>query len=402
MAHRRHSLSGEEETPLAKRDYYEVLGVERGASEAEIKSAYRRLAKKYHPDLNPGDKEAEAAFKEVNEAYEVLSDDQRRARYDQFGHEDPTAGGNYGSYTTYTGGSGFEDIFETIFGSGGFGGFGGGSAQRSNGPERGNDLRYNLTVSFEEAVFGCKKEINIARNENCDSCGGTGAKPGTSPVTCDQCHGTGTVTRVQQTMLGSMRTSAPCPKCGGEGKIISDPCPKCGGKGTVRRQRTITVTIPAGIDNGQALTLRGEGEPGKRGGPSGDLYVAISVRPHRKFRRDGVNLYSEMNISFAQAALGDELNIETLKESVKETIPEGTQPDTVLRVRGQGVPVLRNPSQRGDLFVTLKIEVPKRLNEKQRMSLKLFDEAMGGKVAGNNRGDNFRKSVKEFFDKFKD
>ena len=402
MAHRRHSLSGEEETPLAKRDYYEVLGVERGASEAEIKSAYRRLAKKYHPDLNPGDKEAEAAFKEVNEAYEVLSDDQRRARYDQFGHEDPTAGGNYGSYTTYTGGSGFEDIFETIFGSGGFGGFGGGSAQRSNGPERGNDLRYNLTISFEEAVFGCKKEINIARNENCDNCGGTGAKPGTSPVTCDQCHGTGTVTRVQQTMLGSMRTSAPCPKCGGEGKIISDPCPKCGGKGTVRRQRTITVTIPAGIDNGQALTLRGEGEPGKRGGPSGDLYVAISVRPHRKFRRDGVNLYSEMNISFAQAALGDELNIETLKESVKETIPEGTQPDTVLRVRGQGVPVLRNPSQRGDLFVTLKIEVPKRLNEKQRMSLKLFDEAMGGKVAGNNRGDNFRKSVKEFFDKFKD
>lgn len=401
MAHRRHSLSGEEETPLAKRDYYEVLGVERGASEAEIKSAYRRLAKKYHPDLNPGDKEAEAAFKEVNEAYEVLSDDQRRARYDQFGHEDPTAGGNYGSYTTYTGGSGFEDIFETIFGSGGFGGFGG-SARQNNGPERGNDLRYNLTINFEEAVFGCKKEINIARNENCDNCGGTGAKPGTSPVTCDQCHGTGAVTRVQQTMLGSMRTSAPCPKCGGEGKIISDPCPKCGGKGTVRRQRTITVTIPAGIDNGQALTLRGEGEPGKRGGPSGDLYVAISVRPHRKFRRDGVNLYSEMNISFAQAALGDELSIETLKESVRETIPEGTQPDTVLRVRGQGVPSLRNPSQRGDLFVTLKVEVPKRLNEKQRMALKLFDDAMGGKAAGSNRGDSFRKSVKEFFDKFKD
>lgn len=387
---------------MAKRDYYEVLGVERGASEAEIKSAYRRLAKKYHPDLNPGDKEAEAAFKEVNEAYEVLSDDQRRARYDQFGHEDPTAaGGNYGSYTTYTGGSGFEDIFETIFGSGGFGGFGG-SARQNNGPERGNDLRYNLTINFEEAVFGCKKEINIARNESCDNCGGTGAKPGTSPVTCDQCHGTGTVTRVQQTMLGSMRTSAPCPKCGGEGKIIADPCPKCGGKGTVRRQRTITVTIPAGIDNGQALTLRGEGEPGKRGGPSGDLYVAISVRPHRRFRRDGVNLYSEMNISFAQAALGDELNIETLKESVRETIPEGTQPDTVLRVKGQGVPVLRNPSQRGDLFVTLKVEVPKRLNEKQRMALKLFDEAMGGRASGANRGENFRKYVKEFFDKFKD
>lgn len=386
---------------MAKRDYYEVLGVERGASEAEIKSAYRRLAKKYHPDLNPGDKEAEAAFKEVNEAYEVLSDDQRRARYDQFGHEDPTAGG-YGGYSSYGGGAGgFEDIFETIFGGGGFGGFGG-SARQNNGSVRGNDLRYNLTINFEEAVFGCKKEINIARNENCDQCGGSGAKPGNSPVTCDQCHGTGQVTRVQQTMLGSMRTSAPCPKCGGEGKIISDPCPKCSGKGTIRRQRTITVTIPAGIDNGQALTLRGEGEPGKRGGGAGDLYVAISVRPHRKFRRDGVNLYSEMNISFAQAALGDELDIETLKEPVKETITEGTQPGQVIRVKGQGVPTLRNPSQRGDLFVTLKVEVPKRLNEKQRMALKLFDEAMGGKTAGANRGDNFRKSVKEFFDKFKD
>ncbi|MGI5885670.1 MAG: DnaJ C-terminal domain-containing protein, partial [Candidatus Spyradocola sp.] len=198
--------------------------------------------------------------------------------------------------------------------------------------------------------------------------------------------------------------TAPCPKCGGEGKIISDPCPKCGGKGTVRRQRTITVTIPAGIDNGQALTLRGEGEPGRRGGPAGDLYVAISVRPHRKFRRDGQNLYSEMNISFAQAALGDEVEIETLQTPVKETIPEGTQPGHVLRVRGQGVPSLRTPTQRGDLFVTLKVEVPKRLNEKQRMALRLFDEAMGGKAPtpGTNRGDNWKKSVKEFFDKFKD
>ena len=385
---------------MAKRDYYEVLGVERGASDAEIKSAYRRLAKKYHPDLNPGDKEAEAAFKEVNEAYEVLSDDQKRARYDQFGHEDPTmGGGGYGGYS-YGGGGGFEDIFETIFGGGGFGGFGGGSARQNNGPVRGDDLRYNLTISFEEAVFGCKKEINITRNENCDTCGGTGAKPGTQPVTCDQCHGTGTVTQVRQTMLGAMRTQAPCPKCGGEGKIISDPCTKCNGKGTVRRSRTITVTIPAGIDNGQALTLRGEGEPGKRGGGAGDLYVAISVRPHRKFRRDGVNLYSEMNISFAQAALGDELSIETLQEPVKETLSEGTQPDHVLRVKGQGVPYLRNPSQRGDLFVTLKVEVPKRLNEKQRMALKLFDEAMGGKV--NGTGSGFKNAVKDFFDKFKD
>ena len=387
---------------MAIRDYYEALGVERGASQAEIKSAYRKLAKKYHPDLNPGDKQAEAAFKEVNEAYEVLSDDQRRARYDQFGHEDPTAaGGSYGTYTTYTGGAGgFDDIFESIFGS--FGGFGGGARQAQNGPVRGDDLRYNLTISFEEAVFGCKKEISITRDENCDACGGTGAKPGTSPKTCDQCRGTGQVTRIQQTMLGSMRTSAPCPKCGGTGKIITDPCQKCGGKGTVRRQRSITVTVPAGIDNGQALTLRGQGEPGRRGGPAGDLYIAINVRPHRKFRRDGVNLYSEMNISFAQAALGDELDIETLKGSVKETIAEGTQPGQVIRVRGEGVPSLRNPSQRGDLFVTLKVEVPRRLNERQKMALRLFDEAMGGKASGASRGDNWKKSVKEFFDKFKD
>jgi len=388
---------------LAKRDYYEVLGVERGASADEIKSAYRRLAKKYHPDLNPGDKKAEEAFKEVGEAYEVLSDDQRRARYDQFGFEDPASGGAGG----YGGGfeGGFGDIFETIFGSGGFGGFGGfggGSQRQSNGPVPGDDIRYNLTLTFEEAVFGCKKEITVTRNENCDTCSGTGAKPGTSPKTCDTCHGTGTVTRVQQTMLGSMRTSAPCSKCGGTGKIISDPCGKCGGKGTVRRQRTITVTVPAGIDNGQALTLRGEGEPGRRGGQAGDLYVAVNVRPHRKFKRDGVNLYSDMNISFAQAALGNELSIETLKEPVKETIPEGTQTGTTIRVRGQGVPILRSPSQRGDLFVTLTVDVPKHLNEKQRMALRLFDEAMGGNASGVQKGDSFRKNVKDFFEKFKD
>ena len=267
---------------------------------------------------------------------------------------------------------------------------------------RGDDLRYNLTINFEEAIFGCKKEISITRDEACDTCGGSGAKPGTSPKTCDQCHGTGQVTRIQQTMLGSMRTSSPCPKCGGTGKIITDPCPKCGGKGTIRRQRSITVTIPAGIDNGQALTLRGQGEPGQRGGPAGDLYIAITVRPSRKFRRDGANLYSEMTISFAQAALGDEVEIETLKGSVKETIAEGTQPGQVIRVRGEGVPSLRNPSQRGDLFVTLKVEVPKRLNERQRMALRLFDEAMGGRASGASRGDNWKKSVKEFFDKFKD
>lgn len=385
-----------------KRDYYEVLGVEKNATPEQIKKAYRKLAKKYHPDMNPGDDEAANKFKEVNEAYEVLSDEDKKAKYDQFGFDglDPNfgAGGFGGGF----GGFDFGDILSSVFGGGGFGGFGGSTRQAQNGPVRGNDLRYNLTISFEEAVFGCKKEINIARDENCEQCGGTGAKPGTSPKTCDQCHGTGQVTRIQQTMLGSMRTASPCPKCGGTGQVIPDPCPKCGGKGTVRRQRSITVTIPAGIDNGQALTLRGQGEPGKRGGGAGDLYVAISVRPHRKFRRDGANLYSEMNISFAQAALGDELTIETLQEPVKQTITEGTQPGQVLRVKGQGVPSLRNPSQRGDLFVTLNVEVPKRLNEKQRMALRLFDDAMGGKTAGANRGEGFKKSVKEFFDKFKD
>ena len=367
-----------------KRDYYEVLGVAKGASEDEIKKAYRQLAKKYHPDLNPGDKDAEAKFKEVNEAYEVLSDKDKRARYDQFGHAgvDPNFGGGAGGGSPFQGGFDFTDIFDSFFG----GGFGGGARRANpNAPRRGSDVQANIAISFEEAAKGCKKTVTYSQID-----------------TCDQCHGTGQVTRIQQTMLGSMRTSSPCPKCGGTGKVITDPCPKCGGKGTIRRQRSITVTIPAGIDNGQALTLRGQGEPGQRGGPAGDLYIAITVRPSRKFRRDGANLYSEMTISFAQAALGDEVEIETLKGSVKETIAEGTQPGQVIRVRGEGVPSLRNPSQRGDLFVTLKVEVPKRLNERQRMALRLFDEAMGGKASGASRGDNWKKSVKEFFDKFKD
>lgn len=372
---------------MAKRDYYEVLGVEKGASEAEIKSAYRKLAKKYHPDLNPGDKVAEANFKEVNEAYETLSDPQRRQRYDQFGFEEPGMGGGYGAGGF---GGGFAgsvgDIFEDLFGGAFGGGFGfGGGARQQNGPERGADLRYNISLNFEDAVFGCKKEITIVRNEECSACHGSGAKAGTQPKTCQQCHGTGQVTQVQSTAFGRFQTTRPCPACKGEGTIIEQPCEKCGGRGTERRQRVITVTVPAGIDQGQMLTLRGEGEPGRKGGPSGDLYIGIDIKPHRDFKRDGQTLYAEKTISFAQAALGGEIEIPVLRgDPVKETLYEGTQPGTVLRVRGQGVPALRGGA-RGDLLVTLKVEVPKRLNEKQRQALKAFDEAMGGKAGGGKK-----------------
>ena len=292
-----------------------------------------------------------------------------------------------------------NDIFGSFFG----GGFSSGrSGRASNAPTRGDDIGARVFISFEEAAFGCKKEISFERTEKCASCGGSGAKKGSKPETCPTCGGSGQVRVNQRTPFGVMQSVRTCDACGGKGKLVKDPCPDCRGNGYVRRKKTLEVSIPAGIDNGQALTLRGQGEPGQRGGPAGDLYIAITVRPSRKFRRDGANLYSEMTISFAQAALGDEVEIETLKGSVKETIAEGTQPGQVIRVRGEGVPSLRNPSQRGDLFVTLKVEVPKRLNERQRMALRLFDEAMGGKASGASRGDNWKKSVKEFFDKFKD
>lgn len=370
---------------MAKRDYYEVLGVEKGASDAEIKSAFRKLAKQYHPDLNPGNAEAEAKFKEANEAYEVLSDAQRRARYDQFGHEDPAAGAGGGGYSYGGFSGGFGDIFEDLFG-GAFGGFGGGGAQRaSNGPARGSDLRYNMTLAFEEAVFGVKKDITITRNENCDACSGTGAKAGTSPVTCSTCHGSGQVTQVQNTAFGRFQTSRPCPDCHGEGKIIKEPCSKCSGKGTLRKPRKITVNIPAGIDEGQVLTLRGEGEPGKRGGPTGDLYIAIAIKPNAKFRRDGQTLYTKIDISFATAALGGTVEIPVLQGApVTETLYEGTQPGTVIRIKEQGVPALRT-NKRGDLLVTLNVEVPRKLNDKQREALKAFDDAMGGKAGGKKK-----------------
>ena len=372
----------------AKRDYYEVLGVSKTASADEIKKAYRQLAKKLHPDVNPGDKEAEAKFKEVNEAYEVLSDDQKRARYDQFGHEDPTmGGGGYGGFGGFdaSGFGGFGDIFSEFFG----GGAGGGARQR--GPVQGNDLRYDLTLTFEEAAKGCSKDMNVVRDEKCPTCGGSGAKPGTSPVTCPNCHGSGQVVMTQQTMLGAMRVSRVCPNCHGEGKIIKDACPKCSGRGKVRSTKRITLKVPAGIDNGQIITMRGQGESGERGGPACDLQVFITVRPHKYFKRKDYDLYCEVPISFTQATLGCEVDVPTLDQPVKYTVPEGTQPGTVFRIKGAGIQNLHGAGK-GDLYVTMEVEVPRKLTEKQKDLLRQFDESTTGR--------EYEKK-KSFFEKMK-
>ena len=362
-----------------KRDYYEVLGVEKGASEDEIKKAYRKLAKANHPDLHPGDKECEERFKEINEAYEVLSDPDKRAKYDQFGHAafDPSAGGpggagfgGFGGFGDIFGG-GFGDIFGDIFG----GGFGGGQTQRS-GPRRGENLRVRLNITFEEAAFGCEKEINVGRVEQCPDCKGTGCAPGTTPEVCTECHGTGTVTQAQRTPFGMMQSQTVCPKCRGKGQIIHQPCPDCRGAGVVRKRRTIQVNIPAGIDNGQTISLRGQGHSGKNGGPAGDLLITVMVRPHEIFRRDGTAVFCEAPITFTQAVLGGTLEIPTIDGKVKYDIPEGTQTGTVFRLRGKGIPVL-NGRGRGDQYVTVNIETPRNLNREQKEALKKFSESLG-------------------------
>ena len=361
-----------------KRDYYEVLGVNKGASDNDIKSAYRKLAKENHPDLHPGDKAAEARFKEINEAYAVLSNADKRAQYDQFGHAafDPGAGGSAGY-----GGAGFEgfgDIFNTVFGGGGFSGFGGGAPR--NGPMAGNDLRYNLTLTFEEAVFGVRKEIMVPREENCDTCGGTGAKPGTEPVKCSTCGGTGQVRVQQNTMFGSFATVRSCDVCHGTGKIIKEPCLDCHGRGRVNKTKRIVVNVPAGIDDGQTLNMRGEGESGVRGGPAGDLYISIRVKPHKLFIRKGYDLHLNMEVPVTVAVLGGEIQVPTLKGSVKYTVPEGTQPETVFRLREQGVPRL-NSQQRGDLLIKVSVAIPKKLTGEQRDLFAKLAESMGDKVA---------------------
>lgn len=372
---------------MEKRDYYEVLGVAKTASDDEIKKAYRSLAKKYHPDLNGGDKECELKFKEVNEAYEVLSDPQKRARYDQFGHEDPRAGGA-GGYGDFTGGfgGGFDDIFSAFFG----GGFGGG--QRARGPERGNDLRYDLTITFEEAAFGCEKEITVTREENCEECSGTGAKKGTQPTKCSTCNGTGQVQSFINTPIGRVSNVRVCDACHGQGTIINDPCPKCNGRGRVRKSRKITIKIPAGIDNGMQIPLRRQGEPGLRGGENGDLYIFVTVKPHKLFTRENYDLYCDVTVSFTQAALGGEIEVPTLGGMIKHNLPEGTQPGTVVRLRGQGVQNLRGAGK-GDLYIKINVEIPRKLSEKQKELLRQFDETLTGKEY---------EGKKSFFDRVKD
>ena len=380
---------------MAKADYYETLGVNKDASESDIKSAFRKAAKQYHPDLHPGDAEAEAKFKEINEAYEILSDPQKRAQYDQFGHAafDPTqAGGGF-----HGGGfGGFEDIFSAFTGGGfgGFGGFGGGS-QRRNGPVAGNDLRYNLTITFEEAAFGCKKEILVPREENCSSCGGSGAKAGTQPTTCTVCGGSGQVRSQQNTMFGAFSTVRPCDACGGTGKIIKEPCPDCKGKGRVNRSKRISVSIPAGIDNGQMLTMRGEGEDGLRGGPAGDLYISINVKPHKLFTRKGYDLYLNMDVPMTIAALGGEIQVPTLLGTVKYSIPQGTQPGTTFRLREQGITKL-NSTQKGDLLVKANVVIPKKLTGEQEELIRKLAESMGDK---QNEAKVGKKTI---FDRVKD
>ena len=367
-----------------KRDYYEVLGVSRGASEAEIKKAYRKLAKENHPDLHPGDKEAEARFKEVNEAYEVLSDADKKARYDQYGHAgvDP----NFGAGGGFDGSFDFGDLGD-IFGS--F--FGGGRRTNPNAPQRGESIRLSLAISFEEAAFGCEKSVTVERMETCETCHGNGCAPGSTPEVCPECHGTGTVQVRRQTPMGVFATSSPCTRCGGKGKIIHQPCKDCHGTGAVRKRKTIQASIPAGIDNGQTISIRGQGNAGKNGGPAGDLLITITVRPHELFRREGTSVLCEAPITFAQAVLGAELEIPTIDGKVKYELPEGTQSGTTFRLKGKGIPAL-NGRGRGDQYVTVYIETPRNLNKEQKEALKKFAESMG---------DSNYEARPKFFKKFK-
>ncbi|MDF2548139.1 MAG: molecular chaperone DnaJ [Anaerosolibacter sp.] len=373
---------------MSKRDYYEVLGVERGADEAAIKKAYRKMAMQYHPDRNPGNKEAEEKFKEANEAYEVLSDANKKARYDQFGHAG-VGGNGQGGFEGFSGAGfgGFDDIFGDIFDM-----FGGGSGRRRNGPQKGADLKYEYTISFEEAAFGADKEISISRHENCDTCHGTGAKPGTDKKTCPQCKGSGEVRYAQRTPLGQFVNVKTCEACHGDGTIIEQPCDTCKGAGKIRKDRKINIKIPAGVDTGSVIPLRGEGEPGTKGGPTGDLYIVLRVRPHEIFQRDGNDVICEIPITFVQAALGDEFVVPTLDGKVKYKIPEGTQSGTIFRLKGKGIPNLRGYG-RGDHYVKVIVEVPKKLNDRQKELLKQFADQMG---------EDVHEQRKTFFDKVKD
>ncbi len=375
-----------------KRDYYEVLGVAKTASDDELKKAYRKLAKQYHPDMNPGNAEAEAKFKEVNEAYEVLSDKDKRAKYDQFGHAgvDPNfGGGGFGGFDM--GDLDLGDIFGSFFGGGGFGGFGGQRRADPNAPQRGSSLRASITISFAEAMAGCEKELNLTRTESCDSCRGTGCASGTTAEVCPDCRGTGQV-RIQRGAGGfAFSSTSPCPKCRGSGKLIHQPCPDCRGAGQVRRQRKIKVRVPAGIDHGQTISMRGQGNGGLNGGPAGDLLVVVAVTADPRFERDGSDLYTRCQVSFTQAALGGELQIETIDGKVKYNLPAGTQPGFTFRLRGKGAPSV-NGRSRGDQYVTVQVQVPTSLTGQQKEALLAYAEAMG-------EGNPAPTPVKDFFEK---
>ena len=357
-----------------KRDYYEVLGVNKSATADEIKKAYRKITKENHPDLHPGDKACEERFKEANEAYEVLSDAEKRKKYDQFGHAafDPNAG--FGGGAGFGGFGGFGDlgdIFGDIFG------FGGGSARSNpNAPRRGESLNATVNISFEEAAFGCRKEVTVGRVEQCPDCKGTGCAPGTTPEICPDCNGTGSVRTNQRTPFGMVQSSSPCSKCRGTGKIIHQPCKTCRGMGKIRRQHKLSVDIPAGIDDGQTFAVSGAGNAGTNGGPAGDLLVTVLVRPHARFERDGTSVLLEQDISYAQAVLGADVEVPTLDGKVKLNIPEGTQSGTTFRLRGKGIPYVRG-SGRGDQFVTVNIKVPKNLTGSQKELLRQFAASMG-------------------------
>ena len=382
-----------------KRDYYEVLGVSKTATDDELKRAYRSMAKKYHPDMNPGDKDAEAKFKEVNEAYGVLSDPQKRAQYDQYGHDafDPSKGGVGFNASDFD----FSDILSSIFGSGfggGFGGFGfgGGGERRRNPPVRGGDATQSVLISFEEAAFGCKRDISYGRIVKCPDCGGTGAEKGSVPETCPVCHGSGQVTQTQRTPIGMMQTSHACDRCRGTGTIIKSPCRNCRGTGYIRITRKLEVSIPAGIDNGQRIALRGEGDEGRNGGPAGDLIITVGVKDHPTFERDGFDIYCDVPVTFAEATLGAKIKVPTLEGAIDYDIPEGTETGTTFTLRGRGVQNVNSPSRRGDLHFTVTIEVPKNLNAQQKKLLSDFAASCGE----NNYAKG--KKFKRLFDRDKD
>lgn len=389
----------------SKRDYYEVLGVSRDADDATLKKAYRQVAKKYHPDMNPGDAEAEKKFKEASEAYAVLSDPEKRRQYDQFGHAafEGGAGGAGGFGGFDFGGADFSDIFGDIFGDL----FGGGSrrGRAGQGPMKGMNIRKSVRITFEEAVFGCEKEIEVILKDPCPKCSGTGAKPGTSPETCPKCGGKGQVVYTQQSFFGTVQNVQTCPDCHGTGKIIREKCPDCSGTGYVSNKKKIAVTIPPGIDNGQSVRIREKGEPGVNGGPRGDLLVEVNVSRHPIFQRQDMHIFSTVPISFAQAAIGADIRIKTVDGEVLYNVKPGTKTDTKVRLKGKGVPSLRNSQVRGDHYVTLVIQTPEHLSQEAKEALRRFDELTGNTLGIASESDSEPKSGKKkkgFMDKVKE